>query len=231
LFFPSDPNPTVWSEDFPASGNRAQMVAALQPDFPEQAERLIDLYSLDTVPFKGGMDMMGDEIFGMNIRWTAEQIEKGGQPAYVYSWNRVPIGKDQTVGAFHSAELPFVFDSYNSILGYSDEDEALTDLMVGYWTNFAKTGNPNCAAAAGCNLPNWPLYQGENWLAMEANTGEATRVVKDWRKDKLDALTEGLEVKLSALRAANGALEGPETQMTDQHGAGDLQSTAHKGGV
>jgi para-nitrobenzyl esterase len=86
-------------------------------------------------------------------------------------------------------------------LGYSDEDKALTELMVGYWTNFAKTGDPNCAEAAECTLPDWPLYQGENWLAMEANTGKATRAVKHWRKDKLDALTEGLELKLSMLRA------------------------------
>jgi para-nitrobenzyl esterase len=201
LFFPTDPNPTVWNENFPIEGTRADMIFALEPDFPAQAERLVDLYALDHAPNQGGMDMMGDEIFGMNIRWTAEQVEKGGQPAYVYSWNRVPIGKDQTVGAFHSAELPFVFDSYNPILGYSDEDKALTELMVGYWTNFAKTGDPNCAEAAECTLPDWPLYQGENWLAMEANTGKATRAVKHWRKDKLDALTEGLELKLSMLRA------------------------------
>lgn len=205
LFFPDDPNPTVWEEAFPISGSRGDMIAFLSADFPQNAEKLVDLYGLDTAPHKGGMDMMGDEIFGMNIRWTAKAVEASGQPAYVYSWNRVPEGENQTIGAFHSAELPFVFGSYNSVMGYSDEDKALTDLMIGYWANFAKAGDPNCpdvsAETRACNLPVWPQYQGTNWLAMEANTGKATRLVKDWRKAKLDALTEGLELKLSELAA------------------------------
>jgi para-nitrobenzyl esterase len=33
------------------------------------------------------------------------------------------------------------------------EDRAISDAMVGYWTNFAKTGDPN-----GGNLPNWPKF-------------------------------------------------------------------------
>ncbi len=196
LFYPTDPEPTVWKEGFPSGGTRADILAYLSDVFPTQAETLIDLYALDTDSYQGGMDMMGDEIFGMNVRYTLERAEADGQPAFAYTWNRVPPGKNQTIGAFHSAELPFVFDTSEPILGYSDEDKLLTAQMVSYWTNFAKSGNPN-----GESVPNWPQYGGANWLAMEANTGMKTRVVQNWRGDKLDALSEGLETKLSELEA------------------------------
>ena len=196
LFYPTDENPTVWKEGFPTDGTREQMIDYLSEPFPTQAETLIDLYELDKDSYQGGIDMMGDEIFGMNVRYTLERSEADGQRAWAYTWNRVPPGKKQTIGAFHSAELPFVFDSYNPILGYSDEDKELTELMVNYWTNFARTGNPNSA-----DLPSWPEYRDQNWMAFEANTGEKTRMVQDWREDKLDALTEGLTQKLDELES------------------------------
>ena len=194
LFYPTDQNPTVWKEDFPVDGTRAEIIEYLSEPFPTQAETLVDLYQLDTDTYQGGMDMMGDEIFGMNVRYTLARSEAEGQPAFAYTWNRIPPSKKQTIGAFHAAELPFVFDTSEPILGYSDEDKVLTQQMVRYWTNFAKSGNPN-----GEGLPEWPAYNGENWLAMEANTNAQTRTVKNWRGEKLDALSEGLTLKLEAL--------------------------------
>ena len=42
------------------------------------------------------------------------------------------------------------------------EDRKLSDLMQRYWTNFAKTGNPNAP-----DLPNWPVYNAAlNWQVM-----------------------------------------------------------------
>ena len=206
LFYPTDQNPTVWKEGFPTDGTRAQMIDYLSEPFPTQAETLVDLYGLDKDSYQGGMDLMGDEIFGMNVRYTLERAEADGQPAWAYTWNRVPPGDKQTVGAFHSAELPFVFDSYNPILGYSNEDKAVTELMLNYWTNFARTGNPNSS-----DMPSWPEYEGQNWMAFEANTDKQTRMVQGWRKAKLDALTEGLAVKFEELESLSQPA-APETK-------------------
>src|SRR6202790_5450187 len=56
--------------------------------------------------------------------------------------------------AYHSAEIEFVFGMLDSKkLPWRPEDYELSEQMGSYWTNFAKTGNPN-----GAGLPQWPPY-------------------------------------------------------------------------
>lgn len=55
-------------------------------------------------------------------------------------------------GAFHSAELAYLFDIPPFELNV--EQQKLASQMVGYWTRFAATGNPNARG-----LPTWPKYQ------------------------------------------------------------------------
>jgi len=196
LFFPDDPQPTVWLPDT-KPGDEAALVTQLSKAFPSQAEKLIALYNLNTDFTNGGMQMMGDEIFGVNIRYVARQNEAQGEDSYLYYFSRVPPSKKQTLGAFHAAEIPFVFGSYETILGQSKEDEVLAELMQNYWVNFAKTGNPN-----GKGLAGWPKHDSEHWMHLTANTGEISNTLTHIRKDKLDALEEGLRVKLKALEIA-----------------------------
>ena len=37
--------------------------------------------------------------------------------------------------------------------GYGPEDKPLSETMMGYWTHFARYGNPNAP-----DLPEWPIY-------------------------------------------------------------------------
>ena len=65
----------------------------------------------------------------------------------------------------HGAELDFVFSRAPSTAD-DDEPTRLADLMVGYWTNFARTGNPNeplehprtAAPLPFSTSPSGPLY-------------------------------------------------------------------------
>ena len=195
LFFPDDPQPSVWESDMPQ--DRPALLATLNEHYPGQGETIIDLYGLDTDFMSGGMDMMGDDIFGVNVRYAAHAVEALGMPTYLYHFSRVPPSDKQTLGAFHAAEIPFVFDSSEPALGLSDDDKALTDIMVDAWTNFAKTGNPN-----GDYAMNWPRYEGKNWMHFSGNTGREIALAEtDIRKEKIDALETGLTLKLGELDA------------------------------
>jgi para-nitrobenzyl esterase len=206
LFFPTDQQPSVWLEDM-APGPRDALISKLQEAYPSGAEDLVDLYGLDTDFTAGGTQMMGDDIFGVNIRMAARAAIDTGVPSWTYFFSRVPPSDKQTVGAFHAAEIPFVFGSHEEVLGVSDDDAALTDVMVKYWSNFAKSGNPN-----GADLPEWPQHTGDRWMHFSANTGRPiTEVETGVRRQKLDTLSEGLVLKLDALET----IVAPEDEVPD----------------
>ncbi len=193
LFFPDDEQPTIWIPDL-APGSKKELSTKLKEFFPTNHEKLIDLYNLDENFTLGGTQWMGDEIFGVNIRYVTRQNETHGGESYLYHFSRVPPSNKQTIGAFHAAEIPFIFGSYDKTIGYSKEDIKLAELMQDYWVNFAKNGNPN-----GDNLPEWPLHKSKNWMKFTANTSGDSKAIEYLREEKLDALEEGLLLLLTEL--------------------------------
>ena len=59
----------------------------------------------------------------------------------------------ETVSARHGVEMQYVFGHPNPKAPWSDADRQLSQALAAYWTNFAKTGNPN-----GARLPVWPAF-------------------------------------------------------------------------
>ena len=99
-------------------------------------------------------------------KWFELHLATGGSPVYRYEFDRaVPVapgtvvnGSPATgadVGAVHASEISYVFGALAAKAGVVSppEDCRLSDAMETYWTNFAKTGNPN-----GEGMPVWPAY-------------------------------------------------------------------------
>jgi para-nitrobenzyl esterase len=86
--------------------------------------------------------------------WTAEQSQALG-PIYTYYFDRaIPWPEHPEFGAFHTAEVPYVFRTLDRLpRPWAQDDRTLSDRMSHYWVNFAATGNPNAAG-----LPEWPAY-------------------------------------------------------------------------
>lgn len=125
----------------------------------EEVEKLKALYPQQNyaLPF----DMWGDicsDVFLSGPTRIAAQYHAQYMPTYHYffAWDHFEIG--QLLGSFHSWELGFVFGLYNSynywLMGLDEIKAALglSRAMQRYWTNFAKTGDPNSSGDFA-----WPL--------------------------------------------------------------------------
>ncbi len=89
---------------------------------------------------------------------------------YRYDFDGYIFGR--WVGSMHSMEIPPIFDSmdrYPISLIYTKKRinnvRPLSQIMQGYWINFAKTGDPN-----GPGLPEWPKYRPETRLQQVLDT-------------------------------------------------------------
>jgi para-nitrobenzyl esterase len=67
------------------------------------------------------------------------------------------------MGAFHTSELQYLFPLFHGGQGTSHplnaQQEHLSDILVDYWTTFARQGAPN--APGNAHLPDWPRYSAE----------------------------------------------------------------------
>ena len=81
-------------------------------------------------------------------------------PTYAYEFNDenapqgpLPPGLTFPLGADHGTEIFYLFN-LEAVLGpFTPAQQQLSDAMINYWTQFAKTGNPNSPGA-----PIWSQY-------------------------------------------------------------------------
>ena len=79
---------------------------------PEQVDRLMAAYpGLATLDRTAVAAQLGDHMFGVHVDHGSRQHAAGGHPVYRYHFRAVPPSKKQTAGAFHAAEIFYVFDS------------------------------------------------------------------------------------------------------------------------
>ena len=95
----------------------------------------------------------GFRLFGQSHYDFSLEIAKHDiRPAYIYHFARPLPGDDS--GAFHSSELWYVFGTLQRAWRpFTAGDYDLSNLMLDYWTNFMKNGDPN-----GAGLERWEPY-------------------------------------------------------------------------
>jgi para-nitrobenzyl esterase len=100
-----------------------------------------------------------------------------GNATFHYEFTHVPPER-AALGATHASELSHVFGTYQQgVIGVgpiaraTDADARVSEVMQRYWTNFAKTGDPN-----GAGVPNWPKFDTKSRGYVEfATSGPATK--------------------------------------------------------
>jgi para-nitrobenzyl esterase len=78
-----------------------------------------------------------------------------GNTGYQYQFSRTVHGQE-ALGAPHASEIPFIFGTlpvWQNMRKYNESDQQYAPQMQQYWTNFAKSGDPN-----GAKLVKWPKF-------------------------------------------------------------------------
>lgn len=205
----SDEGTALWGRSAPETAADHRSRAAAR--FGDFAVEILAAYPAATDEEARGvyLDMQADDVFAWQMRTWARLTETVSSPAYLYYFSRVPPGPEaETYGAYHAAEIQYVFD--NLALGrphaWEPADHELADLMSTYWVNFARNGDPN-----GESLPVWPAYTTATDQVLEL--GDEVRVVsglKEARLDVLDAyhasIRSGLEETPREVPSGSGGL-------------------------
>lgn len=129
-----------------------------------------------------------DWVWGEPARFTAKSFVAAGEPAYMYQFGYVPAAMRERArfGAGHGSEVSYVFGTLNSRRGATEptaEEKKLVQIMNAYWTNFAKTGNPN-----GEGLPVWPQYNPQKEEILDVELDGKVIGKSDPRKARLDVI-------------------------------------------
>jgi para-nitrobenzyl esterase len=134
------------------------MEAAMKEMYGPLAAHAFVLYGIDGFPAPELDPLYG----GQAAQWTVDTMYRcpvvaelawhaeAGNPAYEYQFDRAAPGRE-AAGATHGAEVAYVFGRLGA--NYAQADRDLSAAMEQYWTNFAKSGDPN-----GGGLASWPKF-------------------------------------------------------------------------
>ena len=193
-----------WNRDEPWAGvaryptpvTPESFKAEAEQEFGPRAGEFMKLFPANTQAEaeRSAIDLAGAKFITYSTWvWLQAQLKTGDAPVYHYHFMRPsPADKFHPAGsgAFHSDEIEYVFGTLDSRHGaqWQPADYALSEQMQTYWTNFAKTGNPN-----GEGLPHWPQYDSsDSFQTMNLDaTSEAKPSTHEAQWEFLKSVWEG----------------------------------------
>lgn len=166
---PAGPRPTVSTYE-----------SGAQRTYGDQASGFLKLYPVsEDADVPAALKAAGRDRARLSVDlWAAEQ-EKASRRIYTYYFDRViPWPAHPEFGAFHTSEVPYVFQTLGRLdRPWEPVDRNVSDAVSSYWTNFAKTGDPN-----GGGLPAWPPYRAGSHVTMELGARVGSMPVADGPK-------------------------------------------------
>jgi para-nitrobenzyl esterase len=158
--------------------DEASYEAALKARFPNVSDQVLAQYpSTDFMsesnPYLAALSRaFGDSALVCSTWDTAVRAAKSGSPTWMYNFS---IPTDIAgLGATHGSELVYVFGTNPSL---TPEQMKVSDLIQSYWTNLAKTSDPNAAP-----LLNWPKFS--MGTDNRINFALEPSIVQNFRSDK-----------------------------------------------
>jgi para-nitrobenzyl esterase len=127
------------------------------------------------------IDFLGHNYVRANDYFYAAYAVQTGQPVYRYLFTRTPPSPKQTLGAYHSAEIPFVHGKPMPLFDFTEEDKALAQAMGDYWVQFARSGDPSLPSR-----PEWPQFTADNPQQMRLGIGSELGAMEVDSREKLE---------------------------------------------
>jgi para-nitrobenzyl esterase len=109
-----------------------------------------------------------DRVFTEPARFVARSHLATGSPTFRYRFSYVPESQRPDRDGGHGRELQFVFgaEGVPGAVMFTHRDREVSSLLRAYWTNFAKTGDPNRSG-----LPLWETSSDRERLLLISNVG------------------------------------------------------------
>jgi para-nitrobenzyl esterase len=183
----SDPKPTAQS-----------FVAQTRQRFGDHADAILAAYpaATDAEALESAAALGSDMFIGYSTwKWLEMHGRTGQSPIYRFSFDRkIPVpadlqinGKPATakdVGARHAGEIEYVFGQLDTVpkVKWEPSDRTLSDQIMTYWSNFAKTGDPN-----GSGLPAWPRYDKDGGYQV-MHLDETSKAAPDALRKRYEAI-------------------------------------------
>ncbi len=166
----------------PASARPATVAdyeALVRQTFPTISTLVLQQYpaSAYAAPWYAYTDLLDDLQFACPNAAFTRHFASAGNPTWRYVYTHVFAGPSAIYGAFHGAEIGFVFGPLASATAAEAD---LSRQMQRQWARFAASGNPN-----GGGDPNWPQRLPGDDVAIEFDD-VARGLIQDYRKPYCD---------------------------------------------